>query len=174
MSLVAGDFNEDGKLDLATCAASLLLGNGAGSFTAGPDFPPGIYPRVVATGGLDGDGHLDLAIAKDGTDGVTVLLGDGQGGFAARPMAVVGKYPFALVIADLNGDAIPDLLVSTTFNGGIGSNRVHLLLGLGGGRFGPEVPVFRIVDFPASDTLRSVLMTKSLGLAISAHIRWNF
>jgi len=120
MSLVAGDFNEDGKLDLATCAASLLLGNGAGSFTAGPDFPPGIYPRVVATGGLDGDGHLDLAIAKDGTDGVTVLLGDGQGGFAARPMAVVGKYPFALVIADLNGDAIPDLLVSTTFNGASG------------------------------------------------------
>jgi len=53
----------------------------------------------------------------------------------------------ALAIADLNGDAIPDLLVSTTFNGGIGSNRVHLLLGLGGGRFGPTVPVFQPSGF---------------------------
>jgi len=68
-AIVTGDFNEDGKLDLAT-GTSVLQGNGDGTFQAPIDF--GGSAQVLATGDFNGDGRPDL-VAQSNPD-VAVLL----------------------------------------------------------------------------------------------------
>src|SRR5579864_1224920 len=67
LSLAAGDFNGDGKLDLATAdtdGISIFLGKGDGTFRHAPvDFAPGGSPLFVAVGDFNSDGRPDLAVA---------------------------------------------------------------------------------------------------------------
>ncbi len=75
-AIVAGDFNGDGKLDLAAAdyydAASILLGNGDGTFQAPRTFGIGGNDFNISSGDFNGDGRLDLAV--DALDYVWVLL----------------------------------------------------------------------------------------------------
>lgn len=79
--MVAGDFNNDGKLDLAIAnfgdnTITLLLGNGDGTFTfaSGSPYDVGKGPFAITAADFNGDGKLDLAVANltDGT--VSILL----------------------------------------------------------------------------------------------------
>src|SRR5262249_41294923 len=84
--VAVGDFNGDGKKDLAVAnfgdnSASVLLGNGDGSFGPAVNSPVGMGPRCVAVGDFNGDGKADLVTANYGTDNVSVLLGGGGGSF---------------------------------------------------------------------------------------------
>src|SRR5439155_8780030 len=85
-SSAAGDFNNDGKVDVALVTNSngnkvgVLLGNGDGTLSdSGVQFTTGHLPMGLATGDLNGDGKLDLAVALSG--GVSILLGNGDGTF---------------------------------------------------------------------------------------------
>ena len=65
-----GDFNGDGKQDLAVANSdsdnvSILLGDGAGNFSAPTNFDAGNDPYSVAVGDFNGDGKQDLAVAND-------------------------------------------------------------------------------------------------------------
>ena len=85
-AVTVGDFNGDGRLDLATANTffsdvSVLLGQGDGTFAAGQRFAADAFPQAVTVGDFNGDGRLDLATANAGSDDVSVLLGQGDGTF---------------------------------------------------------------------------------------------
>jgi hypothetical protein len=139
IAVAAGDFNRDGKPDLAVAdnggdGVTILLGNGAGGFApaAGSPFPTGSMPFAIAVADFNLDNRLDLAAANSGSDNVTILLGNGAGGFAAAPGSPVaaGSAPSALAAGDLNLDGKPDLAVANN-----GSANVSILLGDGAGGF---------------------------------------
>jgi hypothetical protein len=124
-SLALGDFNGDGKLDIATtgdaastgesCVASVLLGNGDGTFQDARTFAEGISSESLAVGDFNRDGKGDLAVLNYGANGyVSILLGNGDGtlqnslNYAAGPPASA----LSVVAADFNGDGFPDLAVA--------------------------------------------------------------
>ena len=137
-----GDFNGDGKQDIAVCnsgsqSVTVFLGNGVGGFAAAPGSPfqAGLTPMGIIVKDFNKDGKMDLAVANQNSNNVTVLLGDGAGGFAAAPGSpfAVGATPQFLATGDFNGDTIPDLAVSNA-----SSNTVTVLLGNGSGGFTPS------------------------------------
>ena len=138
-SVVAGDFNGDGKTDLAMVNArgnsvSILLGNGTGGFTAAPGSPitVGNFPSSATTGDFNGDGKADLAVADFNGSNVSVLLGNGDGTFtaAAGSPVAVGTNPYSIKTADFNGDGKADLATAN-----FADNTLSVLLGNGSGGF---------------------------------------
>src|SRR5438874_9946074 len=62
-SVAVGDFNGDGRLDLAVANegdnnVGILLGNGDGTFRSGGTFATDSGPIFVVAADLNGDGHL--------------------------------------------------------------------------------------------------------------------
>jgi hypothetical protein len=138
-SVAVGDFNLDGRLDLATANrnsnnVTILLGDGTGNFTGTTTTSetPGTSPVSVAVGDFNLDGKPDLARANEGLDNVTILLGDGMGGFTTIGASVVGDTPISVAVGDFNLDGKPDLAVAN-----IGADNVTILLGDGLGNFPP-------------------------------------
>ena len=70
LGIVAGDFNGDGRLDLAVAndnyngSVSVLLGNGDGTFQPQVTYAVGYAPQAIVAGDFTGNGILDLAVAR--------------------------------------------------------------------------------------------------------------
>lgn len=74
-----GDFNGDGKIDMAVAnevsnTVSILLGNGRGGFQPHIDFAAGTTANGIATGDFNGDGRLDLVVADLSSDNTVFVL----------------------------------------------------------------------------------------------------
>jgi len=134
-SVAVGDFNADGRPDLAVANfnshnVSILLGNANGTFVTRINYAVGGQPFFVAVGDFNTDGWPDLAVANFGGNTVSILRGNATGTFAAAVNYPVGFTPSSVAVGDFNADGRPDLAVANTsapFAGGI--SNVSILLG---------------------------------------------
>ena len=81
-SVTAGDFNGDGRQDLATNLAAgvgVFLGNGNGTFGGMITTGGGNNGQSIVAGDFNGDGKLDLAAGSSTASTVYVLWGSGSG-----------------------------------------------------------------------------------------------
>ena len=137
-AIVSGDFNGDGRTDLAVANSSdddvsVLLGNGDGTFQPQVTYAVGSEPDALVTGDFTGDGRTDLAVANAGSNDVSVLLGNGDGTFQPQVTYAVGTGPTP------SWRATSPATVGPTWPSPTGSNDVSVLLGNGDGTFQPQV-----------------------------------
>jgi FG-GAP-like repeat/Abnormal spindle-like microcephaly-assoc'd, ASPM-SPD-2-Hydin/FG-GAP repeat len=131
----SGDFNLDGKPDLAVTAdgnIELLLGNGDGTFQTPATVTTGGAPYGIASGDFNGDGIPDLIISDTNGPDLEILLGNGDGSFKTATQITLLSQGAGLAVGDLNGDGKLDVAVAT-------NNGIEILLGNGDGTF--QTPV---------------------------------
>jgi hypothetical protein len=145
-SVVVGDFNRDGILDLAelnflpTGSVEILLGNGDGTFRPGDTYAVAGAPFYAASASLRRDGILDLVIAGGGVDDVYVLLGNGDGTFQAPAPYATTAGPKMLALGDFTGGGSIDIVVlEGTSTEGIICDCIEVLPGNGDGTFGAPI-----------------------------------
>jgi hypothetical protein len=138
-NVITGDFNGDGKLDLAAAVGgsnqvSVSMGNGDGTFQPAVEYAVGENPSGIAAGDFNGDGKLDLAVTNTGSDDISVLLNSGDGTFQTPVQYPAGDDPVGIVAGGFTGDERLDLAV-------LDSQGLQVLLGNGDGTFQPPETV---------------------------------
>jgi len=143
---VAGDFDKNGTMDLATASSVVDIltntGNGVLSVIHTYSLPVNLTAVGIVSADLNGDGNLDLVVNQVDPSGTSwsysVLLGNGDGSFQAplnySQSTAAGSFP--LVQADFNNDNKVDLAVAA------GTSSVAILLGNGDGTFSSPVYYF--------------------------------
>ncbi|MEG4409228.1 Ig-like domain-containing protein, partial [Microcoleus sp. MON2_D5] len=134
-----GNFNGDGKLDLATVnysdnSVSILLnttptGATTPTFASKVDFSSGgVKPWDLSIDDFNGDGQPDLAVTNSNSNTVSILLNTTTAGataatFASNVNFSTSAQPLSVESKDFNGDNLPDLAVANT-----SSSTVSILL----------------------------------------------
>jgi len=140
-AIVVGDFNGDGKPDLAVANlgssnVSVLVNKGDGTFLAAVTSSAGTAPQAMAAGDFNGDSRLDLVLINQGTPpsgaggAVFLLPGNNDGTFQAPVQIAANEFPGSIAVADLNADGKPDLILGDAAGG-----TLTVLLGKGDGTF---------------------------------------
>jgi hypothetical protein len=139
VAIVAGDFNGDGKPDIATAgfdgSLSVFLGDGKGRLGQRQVFAIGGQGVAIAAGDFNGDGVLDLATGNDASGSVSVLAGLGHGSFGSADTFRAGNT-HSIAVVDLNRDGHLDLI-----SGGYDEGFVRFWPGVGDGKFLAEVQI---------------------------------
>jgi len=128
-AIAVGDFNHDGKLDLAAAANGgmyIFLGNGNGSFANPVTYGNGFFKVFAAD--FNSDGNLDLVTSN--SQGTFILPGNPNGTFGAPTLVPFGSL---MGVGDFNGDGKPDLLLA-------GSGNIAVALRNGNGTFQQATP----------------------------------
>ncbi len=147
-SVTAGDFNHDGKLDLAFANTGaygfddgmfVVRGNGNGTFQPPLVYHAGRGPAYIVTADFNHDGHLDIATLNSGYNGegdetLSIFLGVGNGNFSQTDPQYAPYSPdllgaSGLTVGDIDGDGDLDILTTGV------SNDVAMFLNNGAGAF---------------------------------------
>jgi hypothetical protein len=150
--LAAGDFNNDGALDIAAIgnlfspsARSLwiILNNGAGGFAAPLTINISVSPKSVTAGDFNSDGKTDLVIAVTGGLDFDALLflNDGTGGFGLPRQIRPGLTRFwiqdKVKSVDVDSDGKLDLVFFNTSAANGAAVTIYKGDGAGGFSFQP-------------------------------------
>src|SRR5579862_1485492 len=169
-SIAVGDFDHDGNLDLAIVCASIntnnviiLLGNGDGTFRAGPQKPAvPAGASVISSGDFNNDGDIDLIAVsyQNPCKCISVLFGNGNGTFQH---AINTDPPFeveSIGLSDFNGDGNLDVVAAGDFT-------INVLLGNGDGTF-PYGASYPSLESPASIAVADFNVNGKLDLAVAS------
>lgn len=144
-AIASGDFNADGRVDLAVSAigpparVSVLLQQANGTFGTARSTTLEDEETPLGIGAVDAncDGRDDLVVANQATNTVSVLRSNGDGTFAivqTLPEAQVGQGPIGIAVADFTRDGIGDFAVSNSVVPG-GQPSVRVFRGVCDGGF---------------------------------------
>ena len=170
-SVVLGDLDMDGKLDIASTSnlftsLIILVKNtsipGLISFTDDQTFLFGQLPRsVVAIGDLDGNGKPDLGMTNEGSNSVSIFRGTGLSGvmsYDSKTNLSTGMSPTSVAIGDLDGDGKSDLVIT---------NNSSTSILLHEPRSGQAITFNQLLDKTIGDSPFSLAAFSSSGLPIT-------
>ena len=181
ISFATGDFNHDGKTDLAVlgdCGSTkcsqpgtveILYGTGDGGFRSAITYPVDYAPSSITVGDLNKDKNLDIVVSNScgksascTTPGTaTVFLGDASGKFTTGKNVALGNSPSSVALGDLSGRGILDLLVTRSTD-----NTIAVLRGVGDGTF--QTPaVYNVGVAPGSVAIADFNGDGKLDVAVS-------
>jgi uncharacterized protein (TIGR03437 family) len=166
--ITTGDFNGDGKLDLAVAnggseSIDISLGNGDGTFQASVPYAAGVSCVInyLVTGDFNNDGKQDLLVGCLAGTTLAVLPGKGDGTFGA---AILTQLPLTMVtgdvvdggtvqsaVADFDQDGNLDIamLLGTLTDKNLSGEAAYLLRGLGNGTFQAPQPIAALAGMEA-------------------------
>jgi hypothetical protein len=147
-AVAVGDFNGDGKQDLAVVhtaenSIDILLNKGNGTFLPPVSYPTrGVEPLDIIVRDFNGDGKLDIAVTNPGDQAnnfkssISIFMGNGNGTFKPAVTYASGRLNRGLTVGDFWGDGKLDLATTNFLD-----NTVNILRGNGDGTFRAPITV---------------------------------
>jgi hypothetical protein len=120
ISIAAGDFDGDGKVDLVINdrypdTLKLFRGDGAGGFSLVNSIPIHEYSGQVFAVDINGDGKKDVALITGYRNSLSCFMGDGTGGFWPPSEIMTVPQARSAAVVDLNNDGRPDFVIGSEF-----------------------------------------------------------
>lgn len=115
-----GDFDNDGRQDLATATSNtpsiaIQKGSGNGSFTNLTNAVlnnGNLLNSLIIAADFNNDGNADLIAGNNTINGFSLFQGAGNGSFAAAIDFPLGFFPIRFAVGDFNGDGRQDLAIN--------------------------------------------------------------